>query len=170
MKRNIIEHLMLALTVSAFTIFEGCHTPSPPTTQSPETPTPTRSTPAPDTPTPSPQANLRITDVRVDKSNQGNDYRIVAVDVKNDGDGVASGFNIECSWKCPPGGTVISWGTSVEQAGYIGGHGQFTYRRDTRIGCIGPPAILNFECIIYPKGMTTGPVINKWSGQINIPF
>jgi hypothetical protein len=160
---------MLALTVSAFTICEGCQQPSQPTTQPPEPSSPTPSTPGPSSPTPSPQVNLRITDVRVSKSNRGNEYRSIAVNVKNDGDEIARGFNVGCSWKCPPGGAILSSGADVIQGGYISGNGQATYQTDARVGCSGPPAILNFECMIYPKG-NPDRAISKWSGQINIPF
>jgi hypothetical protein len=167
MKRHIIEHLMLALIVSAFTIREGCQQPSQSTMQPLEPSSPTPSTPAPSSPIPSPQANLRITDVRVGKSNLGNEHRFIAVDVKNNGDGIARGFDVVCNWNCPPGDSTISMGTHVVQGGYISGSGQFTYTTHARIGCIGPPAVLNVECIISPKGKHGQA---KWSGKINIPF
>jgi hypothetical protein len=136
----------------------------------PPTKTPPPPTLAPPT-QPAPQADLAIVGVHVEKSGQGNDYRKVVVDVRNNGAGAASGFDIVCNWTCPAGLTT-SWGTTVEQGAYIGGQGQFTYRREDRMGCTGPPAVLNFVCTVdvNQEIQETREGNNQWQGQVNIPF
>lgn len=117
--------------------------------------------------------DLQITNISLETSSQGNEYRTFVVNVRNREAGVAQGFDISCTWQCPAGDLTLSAGTSVVQAGFLDGNSQRTYRREDRLQCTGPPAVLNnVTCTvdINQDVAETNEQNNEWQSQLNVPF
>lgn len=104
-------------------------------------------TPPPETSTPSAQADLQIVDVRVEKHDQPPFTHMLITRVRNNGAGVASGFNGGCTYRCA-GGTVTSAGMDIVLGGSIQGNSEFTYRQPFRFQCEAAPPTVNLECTI----------------------
>jgi hypothetical protein len=113
-------------------------------------------------PSPPPPIDLRIVNVSVRRnSGDPNERQIVAV-VQNAGD-VDATFNGGCEWDCP-GGLVTHAGADFVQGGFLQGRHQSPYSETFRPQCVGPPALLNFNC----KLEWNGRVVNQWSGQVQL--
>jgi hypothetical protein len=116
-------------------------------------------------------ADLQILGVNAALSSQGNNFRVLKVDVQNSEPGIANSFDLVCNWSCP-GGSVSNYGAVIVQGGYLKGHGRFSYQNDGLIGCAGPPAILNLMCTVdVDKEIEeTNESNNVWQGSVQIPF
>lgn len=128
-------------------------------------------TPTPTSPKPTSQADLQIIDVRVEKWDQpGYAHQLVAT-VRNNGAGLASGFDGDCEWDCS-WGRITHAGANIVQAGYISGNSQHTYTQPLNVQCEGSPTTLYFVCTIdYHNDVNeTNENNNQWSGQVNIPW
>ncbi|SFM14175.1 hypothetical protein [Nitrosomonas communis] len=105
-------------------------------------------------PLPAP-ADLLMGDVHIQQYNDPYfNYQIVAT-IVNIGADPASGFSAGCTYKCPPGGTMISAGLDIVQGGYIAGNSSVTYKWPFRYMCAARPPTLNLMCTIQSAEVGT---------------
>ena len=126
--------------------------------------------PAPALPT---KADLTIQSVKLEKATKKDKVytHVLVVKVSNNGESIAKGFDLGCTYDCP-GGLTKSGGASVVQGGYIAANSEYEYRSLFRIYCEGPPAFLNLKFEIDPKNKVaeSNENNNKKTVKVAVPF
>jgi hypothetical protein len=70
-------------------------------------------------------------------------HQLVAT-VRNNGEGLASGFDGGCEWDCSWGQNTHA-GADIVRGGYISGNSQYTYKQPLNVQCEGSPTTLYFD-------------------------
>lgn len=94
--------------------------------------------------------DLQIVNICVEQYNQAGFTHQINATIRNNGAGEAKGFNAGCTSKCL-GGTIISAGLDIVQAGYILANQQFTYKSPFCFQCEPRPAFVNLDCTVNCK-------------------
>lgn len=119
------------------------------------------------------KADLMILNAKLEKAKNADKWytHVLIVNIRNNGESVAKGFNIGCTYNCP-GGLTNSGGADVVQGGFIAGNSEFTYRSAFHIYCEGPPAILDlkFEIDSENKVVESNENNNEKMVRVAVPF
>jgi hypothetical protein len=143
MKRSTVINLLCVLAIFMSSMTTGC---SPPKPEEPQVDNGQADDQVPGVPQAT-QPDLQITNIRVERSDLPNFTHQIIATLKNNGSGVASGFNAGCTYQCP-GGTNLSAGLNIVQAGYLEGNQEFIYNTPFRFQCDPTPVTVNLVCDI----------------------
>lgn len=100
----------------------------------------------PVTPPPVSKADLRVSNLKIEKVVEagGNKMHYVSVVITNHGETEARGFDCGFTYKCPAG-LVLSSGNDLVQGGYLGPNASRTYGARIKISCDPIPAFLDIS-------------------------